>query len=887
MTEYTERFKALMLLASLRATPTAYPAILGSETLREVQQEQVALQSHPRTRLLIIDSYPPRVLEDPRDAILRNAPVRPSRPMANHDAQVFAGPRGEGKGGATKWFRINGEISAEVKPQAVEIEIYDTIGRDWWSGEGVEAKEFANELKKIPRGQEILLRVSSNGGSVNDGLLIYNLLKERSTHLVCQVDSVAASIASIIVLAGRELRMPRNAKLMIHNPWSYAEGDSREMRKVAEKLDTYRDSLSVIYHQKTGKTVEEIHQLMDEEKWMNGDEAKALGFCDVVTDEEPNFQACANLDFSGFKRVPEQLKKQKKTGAHNMNREEIIARLNELGVEFETNASDEQLQTLLTNAEAQAKTKAKAEAVAKAKADAKAKAAKAKAKAGARQTEPADDTADDDADADDDSDVDSDDASHPANRLRNRLDPQAFDAMQAELKAIRAERNAERKQRIEMEVDACVNEDRIPAAQREKWVNRILKAGKDGDEVLADLKAMTPRPPGTDPVGVIIQSEDPRAIERALIANRSAVNSWLRGNSVSPEAIATAARIAAVTIQANRKRLDPILAANTIDPALKRTVLLNDVMRAFQRKLLAFNVFTIKHESVPLQGTNKLAVPFYDLHTTASTNYVAATGYTFANNTAVGVRELTIDKRKFQTMDFSSDTFRRQPYFDASMPMQMIAEQLAVDVWTDFMSLITATNYPTVALNREPGSFDSDDMATLMGKADDADWPEIGRAFVGGTGHKVALNQDDAIKHWQNSGSTDSLRKGSVGKLSDFDVYFSSRIPNNSEDLSAFICLPPAAIFATAPILPAPGVRQQLLSYEVVIDPQTGVAFEYRYGADVWKDTDREVVECNYGYAKGNGSALQRITAGANEFSSSSSASSVNSSSSSSSSPSF
>jgi hypothetical protein len=219
--------------------------------------------------------------------------------------------------------------------------------------------------------------------------------------------------------------------------------------------------------------------------------------------------------------------------------------------------------------------------------------------------------------------------------------------------------------------------------------------------------------------------------------------------------------------------------------------------------------------------------------------------------------------------------------------MLLKTEQLAVDVWTDFMSVIKAANFPRVALAREPGAFDSDDMAVLMGKADDEDWPEVGRAFVGGTGHKVALNQDDAIKHWQNSNSTDALRRGSVGQLSGFDVYFSPRIPSNDEDLAAFICLPPAAIFASAPILPAPGVRQQLLSYEVVVDPQTGIAFEYRYGSDVWKDTDREVVECNYGYGKGNEKALQRITAGAAQNSSSSSASSVNSSSSSSSSASY
>lgn len=846
-----ETYKKLIELAALRATPTP----LSSET-------------EPQWR----DSD--RIDNGQIMRSLAGVPVRPSRPLAFRDAPVMAGPRGEPKGGATKWFRINGEISAEVKAEAVEIEIYDKIGKDWWSGEGVEAAEFAKELKKIPRGQEILLRVSSNGGSVNDGLLIYNLLKERSANLVCQIDSVAASIASVIVLAGRETRMPRNAKMMIHNPWSYAEGDANEMRRIADKLDVYRDSMAIIYQQKCGMPMEDIHKLMDAETWMTGDEAKKHKLCDTVTDEEPNFQACARLDFTGFKHVPEQLKTKNIKG-EKMNREQIIARLNELGVTFDANASDEQLQSLLTDAEAQAKTKNTPKAKATPKAAPKAQ----------PKRQPAGDDDEPEPAADD---LPTDDPAHPQSRIRSRIDPAAFDRMQADLTAIRAERDRERKLRVERDVDTCVAEDRIPATQRDKWIKRILNAGEDGNEVLADLKAMPPRPPGTEPVAVIIENEDPKAVINGLMRLREPLASFWKGNNVDPRAIGDAAKASAMTIEANRKRLSGVLATNTIDPTLKRTVILQDVLRAFVRKLLMFNVFTTKYQVEPLlQGTNKIAVPFYDLDTVASTDYVAATGYTFAEDTTVGVREVTINKRKYKSMDFSSDTFRRQPYFQPEVAMLLKTEQLAVDVWTDFMSIVKATNYPTVALNREPGAFDSDDMATLMGKADDADWPEVGRAFVGGTGHKVALNQDDAIKHWQNSNSTDALRRGSVGQLSTFDVYFSPRIPTNDEDLAAFICLPPAAIFASAPILPAPGVRAKLLSYDIVVEPQTGIAIEYRYGADEWKDTDREVVECNYGYGKGNGSALQRITAGASQNSSSSSASSVNSSSSSSSSPSY
>lgn len=756
--------------------------------------------------------------------------------------------------GVKKWF----EIKAAANNGPAEICIYDRIGYDWWSGEGTEAKVFVEALKEIPMSQAITLRINSPGGNVHDGMLIYNRLAERRDHITVIVDGYAASIASVIALCGKELQMPRNTLFMIHDPWGMVEGNAAEMRKAADMLDKHRDAILSVYENKIDATKDEIISWMSAETWFTGDEAKTAGFADTITDEI-SFQACAET-LSAFKRVPEQLKTKDKS----MNRKKIEARLKKLGLTFNATATDAELQAMLKAEEKRINDL---------------KLANEGETESVSSEEPA---------AELETEIENE-PSTPARRVQNRVDP-AMARMQAQLDSISADRDNDRKQlakerksRIEAVIDQCIENDQIPAPQREKWVTRAIA----DETVLDDIREMPSRPPGFAPVSATITSESPKDVERGIVALRAPLNSWLKGNSMDMKTISANAMAIAVNIQNHRKKLDQILNTNTIDTNLKRNVIMSDLMREFKRRLLMLNVFSTTYTNVPLEGTNKIIVPFYDLDTTSSTEFVAATGYTFSEDTTVGSRELTVNRRKYKSMNFTSETFRRQPYFQPSIALGLKAEQLALDVWLDILSIVKADPYGASAFDAEASTFDSDDMVALRKIANDADWPDVGRAAVLGTSHEAALLTDDAIKHLQNSGSTDALREGSTGKLSGFDMFYSPRIPTNSEDLAGFICLPQAAIVATAPIAPAPGVRSLLLSYDLVIDPQTGIAFEYRYYGDPQIDKDRETVECNYGFAKGNDAALKRITAGSAEFSSSSSASSVNSSSSSSSSASF
>lgn len=806
------------------------------------------------------------------------------------------------------WFKVK---AAASDSEPYEILIYGEIGAgDWFTQDGVEAKAFAQELKKIPANRDVLLRINSPGGSVWDGLAIHNTIKSRG-NVDAIVDGVAFSIASVIACGARKLTMPRNALFMIHDPWGFAQGNADDMRQAAKTLDAHRDAIATVYQDKTGAALDEVKAWMAEESYYTGEEARNAGFADEVAESvsfnidksaltrfgTKAFQAAARasdmmpssssaedpdamMDSSSHSSMSESSVDASTTNSarqrisaasggqqkdqDSMNRAKIIAMLKKLGVKVDDNATDEQLLALLE--QELAKRNDSGSGVGGAGAPGATQPPNQQTPPPANNTPP---------------------AGQQGAAQNVVVDFQVFQTQMAEyrkqLDEEKKAREVERKARITAVVQRCVDEDRIPQAQLERWVERAMA----DERVLEDIQAMEPRPPGANPVRAVVIGDSVNDVTRAMTLQRRALDSFMRGNDVTPQALRDAAIVTAQIINANRKKLDQVLAANTIDTNLKRVVILNDILRDFKRRLLILSVFSTRFNNVPLEGTDEVVVPFYALDTTASTDYVAATGYTFAANTDVGSRKVKIDKRKYQTMDFSSDTFRRQPYFKPEVHLGLKAEQLAVDIWTNILSIITEANYGVTVFNEEPGQFDSDDVATLKGKAEKADWPSVGRALVLSTDHEVALGQDDYIKSALHSGSTQTLREGSVGRLYGFDTYFSPRIPNNSEDLSGFICLPQAALVATSPVMPAPGVRQKLLRYEIVIDPDTGIAFEYRYGADEWTDRDREVVECNYGFAKGNGSALKRITAGASEQSSSSSASSVNSSSSSSSSPSY
>lgn len=175
------------------------------------------------------------------------------------------------------WYNL--KAAANNKPAVMSI--FDDIGM--W---GVTASAFIGDLRS--QSGPLDLEISSLGGSVFEGVAIYNALKRYAetpgNSLTVTVMGVAASIASVIAMAGTTIRMPANTYMMVHKPWGGLAGNADEMRDYADLLDKIEMSLVGTYMARTGKSEDEIKQLLEKDTWLTAEEAVAQGFADEVTD---------------------------------------------------------------------------------------------------------------------------------------------------------------------------------------------------------------------------------------------------------------------------------------------------------------------------------------------------------------------------------------------------------------------------------------------------------------------------------------------------------------------------------------------------------------------------------------------------------------------------
>jgi ATP-dependent protease ClpP protease subunit len=177
--------------------------------------------------------------------------------------------------------------------------IYDEIGFF-----GISAKQVADELAQV-EADTIHLRINSPGGDVFDGVAIHNALRQHPAQIITHIDGLAASIASVVALAGDEVRMAPNAFFMIHNPWGITIGDAKIHRKMADTLEKIGEgAIASTYMAKTGEALETIETWMDEETWFNAREAEKAGFADVVEEAAPAEARVLPFDLSIYQRVP-------------------------------------------------------------------------------------------------------------------------------------------------------------------------------------------------------------------------------------------------------------------------------------------------------------------------------------------------------------------------------------------------------------------------------------------------------------------------------------------------------------------------------------------------------------------------------------------------------
>lgn len=185
-----------------------------------------------------------------------------------------------------------------------EIWLYDPVGERMFS-DGMSDKRFQKELTALGKVDLINLHINSPGGDVFQGFAIFNMLNAHPAKIVVDIDGVAASISSIIAMAGDTIRIAKNAMMMIHDPQGAAAGTSEDLRRRAALMDTVKVNLAQTYVNRTGQKLADVEAWMSDETWLTSDAAVQYGFADQITEAS---QITAFFDMQNFRNVPETLK---------------------------------------------------------------------------------------------------------------------------------------------------------------------------------------------------------------------------------------------------------------------------------------------------------------------------------------------------------------------------------------------------------------------------------------------------------------------------------------------------------------------------------------------------------------------------------------------------
>lgn len=197
----------------------------------------------------------------------------------------------------------------DANAETASIFIYDEIG-----GFGISADSVRRELANIDA-PVINLSINSPGGDVFDGIAIYNELLSHDARVNVRVTGLAASAASIIAMAGDEISVAENGFLMIHNAWSMAIGNKRDMWDTGDVLNAIDKSLARTYSKRTGAEFEDISSMMDAETWLDAETAVNLKFADSIIESE---SANALFDLSIYSKVPDSLKRRIESGLRDV-----------------------------------------------------------------------------------------------------------------------------------------------------------------------------------------------------------------------------------------------------------------------------------------------------------------------------------------------------------------------------------------------------------------------------------------------------------------------------------------------------------------------------------------------------------------------------------------
>lgn len=185
-----------------------------------------------------------------------------------------------------------------------QIDIFGDIVSEKWFDEETSATSFRDALKELGDVSTINLSINSGGGSVFDGIAIYNMLKSHKATVNVYVEGLAASIASVIAMAGDTITMRSGSMMMVHMPWTLSQGNAEEMRKTADTLEKTGDSIVDIYSERTGIPSDDIRNIMNDETWLSAEEAVEQGWATKIDKKEAVMNSVPKEIFGRFSNVP-------------------------------------------------------------------------------------------------------------------------------------------------------------------------------------------------------------------------------------------------------------------------------------------------------------------------------------------------------------------------------------------------------------------------------------------------------------------------------------------------------------------------------------------------------------------------------------------------------
>lgn len=291
--------------------------------------------------------------------------------------------------------------------------------------------------------------------------------------------------------------------------------------------------------------------------------------------------------------------------------------------------------------------------------------------------------------------------------------------------------------------------------------------------------------------------------------------------------------------------------------SLKLDTIMRKAVRALAKRISPILALSTVMRDQKLTETNKVLVPFYSLESLTSKDFDGAYDFEDANGGPSSYKEVEVNKRKYQPLEFTSKELNRNSVVDLDMVMALKIEKLGEDILDDIWSEVTNANFGAAIFTGAASGFDRDDVIDIKTDLSQAHWPSAGRALILESDYTGALAKD---MNGVDTGEGDTVRReGVVGRVGGLDIFEHPNMPGNSENLVGAAVLPYCLLTAFSPIEPAPEVMDNLSDYRVYTDPRTNLTIEYRSWGDPGSDKAKRIVEVNYGYKKGDTAQLKRL----------------------------